>query len=223
MKILSIIFILLGVLSVFSYGQATPKLYTVHGTITDPAGAAIAGLQVAQPGGMFAPESVSDINGEFTIQLPAGDQVLIVEPAQFYDFKTVVKVAGKGPKADKLKFIVDMSRTCCTTAAGKPFPKPVSLQKAAYPAAALVVAAKGEVKVSVAIDRQGNVTSAKALNGHPLLRAAAVAGARASKFEPADTDDREARITYVFIDKVKLRDGTIRYTDPFRVDVIPGH
>jgi TonB family protein len=53
-----------------------------------------------------------------------------------------------------------------------------------YPAAAKAVRAAGAVNVSVSIDVNGNVTSANAVSGHPLLRAAAEQAARASKFTP---------------------------------------
>jgi len=36
----------------------------------------------------------------------------------------------------------------------------------------------------VIVDEQGNVISARAISGHPLLQAAAVAAARQAKFQP---------------------------------------
>ena len=51
-----------------------------------------------------------------------------------------------------------------------------------YPAAARAVHASGPVNVQVYIDELGRVTSAKALDGHPLLRQAAENAALASKF-----------------------------------------
>jgi TonB family protein len=63
--------------------------------------------------------------------------------------------------------------------------KAVSLPKPAYPIAARTVHASGEVRVQVAIDAKGNVTSAKAVSGHPFLRATAEQSARAAKFQAA--------------------------------------
>lgn len=60
----------------------------------------------------------------------------------------------------------------------------VRLPRPAYPSAARAVNAKGSVTVRVVIDRSGNVISARAVNGHPLLRAPAVAAARRAKFRP---------------------------------------
>jgi protein TonB len=62
--------------------------------------------------------------------------------------------------------------------------KATSLVKPAYPPAAKAVGAKGTVSVSVVIDENGNVISASASGGHPLLQPAAVAAAKASKFQP---------------------------------------
>ena len=60
--------------------------------------------------------------------------------------------------------------------------KAVKLVQPDYPAAARVVKVSGLVNVIVTIDEQGNVISAKAESGHPLLRASAERAARASKF-----------------------------------------
>ncbi len=60
----------------------------------------------------------------------------------------------------------------------------LSLPKPAYPPAALAVKAVGSVDVQVIIDLDGAVFQAEAINGHPLLRAAARAAACSSKFAP---------------------------------------
>lgn len=60
--------------------------------------------------------------------------------------------------------------------------KAVNLVQPSYPAAAKAVKASGAVNVQVTIDESGNVESAEAVSGHPLLRQAAVQAARASKF-----------------------------------------
>lgn len=98
----------------------------------------------------------------------------------------------------------------------KPTPKPVpktisggvvngkatSLPKPAYPAAARAVGAKGSVSVSVLIDENGNVVSASASSGHPLLRGPAEQAARRAKFAPTQLSGQPVKvsgvITYVF-------------------------
>lgn len=58
------------------------------------------------------------------------------------------------------------------------------LPKPSYSAAAIAVNAGGTVQVQVLIDEKGNVVSATAVRGHPLLQASAVAAARGAKFTP---------------------------------------
>jgi outer membrane biosynthesis protein TonB len=41
--------------------------------------------------------------------------------------------------------------------------------------------------VQIEVDAKGNVVSAKAISGHPLLRASAEAAARQAKFKPSAT------------------------------------
>lgn len=53
-----------------------------------------------------------------------------------------------------------------------------------YPAAARAVRVSGLVNVQITIDEKGNVVNARAVSGHPLLRAAAIDAARKSKFVP---------------------------------------
>lgn len=62
--------------------------------------------------------------------------------------------------------------------------KATSRPEPAYPATARAVRASGAVKVEVLVDERGRVTSARATSGHPLLRAAAEAAARQTRFSP---------------------------------------
>lgn len=62
--------------------------------------------------------------------------------------------------------------------------KAMSLPKPEYPPAAMAVGASGAVSVQVLIDENGDVISASAVSGHPLLRAAAESAARGAKFSP---------------------------------------
>ena len=73
----------------------------------------------------------------------------------------------------------------------------------AYPNAARAARAAGRVIVSVTLDPSGNVVSARAVSGHPLLRSSAEAAARRSKFRPASVNGRpvnaKGTINYNFI------------------------
>lgn len=70
----------------------------------------------------------------------------------------------------------------------------------AFPAIAVVARASGEVVVEVKINNAGEVSTARAKSGHPLLRRAAEAAARRWKFAPAagPADPRAASLTFVF-------------------------
>lgn len=75
----------------------------------------------------------------------------------------------------------------------------VSLPKPAYPPAARQMNASGQVTVQVTLDEDGNVTSARAVNGHPLLRNPAETAARQSKFNPVRVNGQPVRATGVIL------------------------
>ena len=72
--------------------------------------------------------------------------------------------------------------------------KAVELVKPKFPAAARAVRASGAVNVQVTIDEQGNVIAAEAVSGHPLLRAASVEAARASRFSPTTLSGQPVKV-----------------------------
>ncbi|CAN5185809.1 hypothetical protein BH20ACI1_BH20ACI1_22680 [soil metagenome] len=73
--------------------------------------------------------------------------------------------------------------------------KALNLAIPAYPAAAKAVGAEGAVRVQVTIDENGDVVSASAVSGHPLLRQAAETAAFASKFKPTLLNGQAVRVT----------------------------
>ena len=77
--------------------------------------------------------------------------------------------------------------------------KAVNLVKPSYPAAAKAVRASGTVNVQVTIDENGNVISAAAVSGHPLLRAASVQAARQSKFSPTILQGQAVKVTGIIV------------------------
>ncbi len=74
-----------------------------------------------------------------------------------------------------------------------------NLVKPQYSAAARAVRAEGQVKVQVTIDEDGNVTSANAVSGHPLLQQLAQAAARSSKFLPTTLSDQRVKVTGLIV------------------------
>ncbi|MGI9068549.1 MAG: TonB family protein, partial [Pyrinomonadaceae bacterium] len=81
--------------------------------------------------------------------------------------------------------------------------KAISLPKPPYPPIARSAHASGTVVVHVVVDEQGNVISARAVSGHPLLRAAAASAARGAKFSPTKLSGKPVKvsgvITYDFV------------------------
>lgn len=75
----------------------------------------------------------------------------------------------------------------------------VSLTKPAYPPAAKAVNAEGAVNVQVTIDENGEVISATAVSGHPLLRQAAAQAARESKFSPTTLGGQAVKVTGIIV------------------------
>ncbi|CAN5877844.1 hypothetical protein BH18ACI4_BH18ACI4_27580 [soil metagenome] len=75
--------------------------------------------------------------------------------------------------------------------------KAISLPKPAYPPIAKQANASGTVVVQVLVDEKGNVVSARAVSGHPLLKAASVAAARGAKFPPTKVNGKPVKVSGV--------------------------
>ncbi len=75
--------------------------------------------------------------------------------------------------------------------------KAINLPKPGYPPIAKAAHASGTVVVQVLIDENGNVVSATAVSGHPLLTQAAVSAARQAKFSPTKLSGQPVKVTGV--------------------------
>jgi TonB family protein len=75
--------------------------------------------------------------------------------------------------------------------------KAISLPKPPYPAIAKAAHASGTVIVQVTVDENGQVISAAAVSGHPLLQSSAVAAARQAKFSPTKLSGQPVKVTGV--------------------------
>jgi TonB family protein len=75
--------------------------------------------------------------------------------------------------------------------------KAISLPKPPYPPIARAAKAAGTVVVQVTIDENGNVISAHAISGHPLLQPACVAAARAATFSPTKLSGQAVKVSGV--------------------------
>jgi protein TonB len=73
--------------------------------------------------------------------------------------------------------------------------KAKSLPTPTYSAAARAVNAQGRVTVQITVDESGKVISAKAVDGHPLLRPAAVEAAWKARFDPTKLSGVPVKVT----------------------------
>ncbi len=79
------------------------------------------------------------------------------------------------------------------------------LPKPIYSAAAKAVKAMGSVNVQVMIDEQGNVVSANAVDGHPLLKMEAEKAARNAKFNPTFLSKQPVKVSGVIVYKFSMQ------------------
>lgn len=81
--------------------------------------------------------------------------------------------------------------------------KAVSKPEPEYPVIAKAARASGTVTVQILVDEEGNVISASAVSGHPLLQQAAVQAARMAKFSPTQLSGQPVKVsgvvTYNFV------------------------
>jgi TonB family protein len=95
-----------------------------------------------------------------------------------------------------------------------------------YPPTAQTANASGDVIVGVAIDRNGNVTSARIISGRDLLRKTSVEAARRWRFSARDNEYRQAELTFTFRivpDKTDAIDRTPVFYPPYRIEVRSEH
>lgn len=72
--------------------------------------------------------------------------------------------------------------------------KAISLPTPSSPPIAKAARASGSVMVNVTVDEEGNVVAARAVSGHPLLQASAVAAARQAKFAPTKLSGQAVKV-----------------------------
>lgn len=80
--------------------------------------------------------------------------------------------------------------------------KALNFQNPPAPPIARAARAAGSVKVQIIVDENGYVMSASAMDGHPLLRQAAVNAAMTVKFEPATVSGKPAKVSGVLVYQV---------------------
>ena len=114
--------------------------------------------------------------------------------------ETTVAVVKEGePPPPPVKTPEPTPKKAVTQSMGVLNGKATSLPKPNYPAAAKAVRAAGQVSVQILIDENGNVVSANAVSGHPLLQASAEAAARNARFSPTMLSGQPIKIKGVII------------------------
>jgi TonB family protein len=91
-----------------------------------------------------------------------------------------------------------------------------------YPAIALSAHGSGDVIVLAEINKSGDVTSARVLNGHNLLHKVSVEAARRWKFSTSSEEHRQAELTFTFrivSDKTAGIDRTAVFYPPYHIEV----
>ncbi len=77
--------------------------------------------------------------------------------------------------------------------------KAISLPQPEYSPAAKAVGARGKVSVQIVIDENGNVESAKAISGNPLLYAESVKAALKAKFEQTTLSGNPVKVSSTIV------------------------
>jgi Ca-activated chloride channel family protein len=85
--------------------------------------------------------------------------------------------------------------------------KAENLPKPDYPLAAKAVRATGAVVVQVVIDENGEVISAQAVSGHPLLQQSAVTAAKKARFLPTLISGSRVKVTGIIVYNFVIPDG----------------
>jgi protein TonB len=98
-------------------------------------------------------------------------------------------VATPTPQQEVKKIVALASHVITSKATSKPAPP--------YPMTARIARVQGAVTVQIVVDEQGRVVSAKATNGHPLLRQSAEQAAYQARFTPTLLGGQPVKVTGV--------------------------
>ncbi|MBC7909629.1 MAG: energy transducer TonB [Pyrinomonadaceae bacterium] len=81
----------------------------------------------------------------------------------------------------------------------------ISLPQPEYPREARDAKVTGNVTVQVIVDEKGDVISAKAISGHPMLQQAAVDAARQAKFAPTTAGNQPVKVSGLITYNFEIR------------------
>ena len=212
--------VFLTAFSVLVSAQVATPTYFVRGSLKSPNGEVISGLKLELGSGKDRRSVTTDINGEFSTSLPEGEWEITTNRLAPEVFRVMVRVGEDEPTAHSHDLTIDPALIYKTESSGKPFPGITVSAKPVYPPAARAVRAGGEVIVALKIDKNGKVTSAIAESGNPLLRKASIKAAEEIIFKSSDLEqEREAKITYVFVPYPESMEGPARYSTPYMIEI----
>jgi hypothetical protein len=200
------------------FGQSgSVSSQTVEGVIVDSKGLPVIAANIYVVGSTRS-TFISDTKGRFALRLLPGDHVVTVNPSNARSFKLFLRIPESGPVPNNLTIVLDSDKSCCEDENGSSYPSPIRLPRPPYPPAARAVRAEGEVEVLIELDDRGNVASAKATGGHPLLRRVAEQAAAYASFAINPVTARQLMLVYVFFFPGK-DNSTERHQNPFRIEV----
>jgi TonB family protein len=125
-------------------------------------------------------------NAEFVASSTHGTENLYVKGILVYNFEPFVECADA--KESEKRIVVGNFNS-----------NAVRIVKPKYPKLAKKLNIKGKVSVNIVIDKEGNVESAKAFEGHSLLRAEAENAAKKSKFRPTNLSGKIVKVKSVIV------------------------
>jgi len=188
------------VLTVFiAFGQNTAKEYSfeVRGKVVDTEKVPYGGMVLDFESDKFKNKAVSDQNGNFLIKLPIGKYQ--IKTATSTDLNAFIEISENGPNPTDFELVAELDKNWCTNCPAGKNPEVIKYIKSAYPPTAAAVGAVGEVVVIVKINKEGNVVSAQAISGHPLLRNVSAQAARQWVFSRDDSmEERNGNLVFAF-------------------------
>ena len=199
------------------FAQSQENFHTLKGVIKNQDAAVISSLRMIFKSDAGKTAVASDINGDFEVKLAPGRYELTVDKTVSDKFIAFINIGENGLNPDFIELFVETGANSRDAFC----PEIIKYAKPVYPAAARAVRATGFVEVELKINSEGSVVSAKAVSGHPLLRAASEQAALKSTFAPSPNEaERAAKLTYAFSDWVKEKENIKRYSIPCRMEVM---
>ena len=221
MKKLAILFSLLIFCFSVAYSLSQNNKYKLRGVFKTPDSSVIPVLLVNKSiNGEKSWAGVTDINGNFEIELAPGDYELTVSEEISTEFKAFIKIEENGLNPNFLEFVIEPKPLPCKLTSGEDCPKIIKSFTPKYPPAARAVRASGRVEVIAKIDKDGNVSSAKAISGHALLRTNSEQAAKQITFEISkNSEERDIKLTFDYIYGDTEKENLKRYFAPYRIVV----